>query len=505
MLINRHVICVHILHSLGTKLVLMSLGTRLTLKTAVLILAVLVVAAAAVVGLNGLNRDLDAALIQYERMRAAYTLLSDIDQARAYVRNPEMTQQQVEQALLRPMLKLQRRELGGVLDPALKAELKNSLDLALAGSDAEDLETQQLAIIAPLNSAINRLAAEVDDTAARIKAIDARAKQQRRRVMLWVSITASLAAALAVFVGVWQYLTVMNPLRRLQQGVKRLASGEFSETLAVSGDREFVALAEDFNRMADELATLYNELEQKVRERSAQLAQSERLASVGFLAAGVAHEINNPLAIIAGEAELALAGLPADADDDLRKGLSTTRDEAFRCKAITQKLLSLARPGSGQREPVDLSSLAKEVAELVRSLPQHKSRRVTFNADGTVLAQTDASQVKQVLLNLVINALEAVAPDSGKVEIIVRQLPGAARIVVKDNGRGMGLETLERVFEPFYTEKKSPTTPGLGLGLSISHAIIEDLGGKLSATSDGEGRGSAFKIELPVHEGDITD
>jgi signal transduction histidine kinase len=475
----------------------MSLGTRLTLKTAVLVLAVVVVAGAALWGLGGLNRDLDAALGEYDRLAEAYALLSDIEQARNTARNRIDQPLRVEQALLRPVLYLSDDAGASPLSRSLRDALVGDLKRALAAlGEQDDRVDPTLRVLGPINTAINRLAVEIDDTAERIEAIETNATDHRRRVVWWVGVTAALAAVLAIVVGVWQYAAVMRPLRRLQRGVERLAAGDFAQRLRSAGDREFVQLADDFNQMADDLAALYQQLEDKVRLRSAQLAQSERLASVGFLAAGVAHEINNPLAIIAGEAELALGGLNQDADAETKQALATIRDEAFRCKMITQKLLSLARPGSGSRDPVGLGALADEVAALVKTLPQHEGRGVRVERASPATAQTDAASVKQVLLNLVINALEAVGP-GGAVRIVVSTQGDAAFLAVHDDGKGLDGEALTKVFEPFYTEKKSPTTPGLGLGLSISHAIVEDLGGRLTAQSPGPGKGSTFTIELP--------
>ena len=481
----------------------MSLGTRLTLKTAALVLAVVVVALVALWGLGGLNRDLDTALGEYDRLREVYILSNDAQQARAYLRKPPYQPEQAQQMLLRLVLRAQ--DLQAMVKPDRLVAVRESFRdiLAQVNAPAKGTDPYHLASV-QLYTPIGYLASEIHDTNERIKQIQRQAQANRLKVQWWVGGIALVTASLAIAVGVWQYLAVMNPLRRLQRGVKRLSSGDFDYSLNTKGDREFVALGEDFNAMAQELRTLYNELEEKVRIRSAQLAQSERLASVGFLAAGVAHEINNPLAIIVGEAELALGALPGDADAELRQALSTMRDEAFRCKAITQKLVSLARPGTGKREPVDLVALAEEVASLVRTLPQHDGRRVTVSADAQQTATTDAAQVKQVLLNLAINALEAVQPGGGTVSIRVDASAGRASLSVIDNGKGIDGEALKRVFQPFYTEKTSPSTPGLGLGLSISHAIIEDLGGRLFAKSDGLGKGSTFTIELPSTQESTT-
>lgn len=481
----------------------MTLSTRLTLKTAAIIAALLVVAGVSLWGLGGLNRDLDAALGEYDRLSATYRFATTVEQARIVLAtNPDNTAR-LRPLVQRALLELEAGEIA--LDPALAAQLKGDLaplDTALRDGTLGPATSDGLA--GPLNTAISRLAAEADAIELRIAEVGEQADRRRRSITRLLVMTASVAVLLAVIIGIWQYRAVMSPMRRMSHGVDRLAKGEFTQRLRTSGDREFAKLAEDFNRMADELAGMYAGLEEKVRLRSAQLAQSERLASVGFLAAGVAHEINNPLGIIAGEAELALMSLAPDADDAGRQALTAIRDEAFRCKAITQKLLSLARPGPGEKEPVDLHTLAQEVASLVRTLPQHDGRAVEVmqqtppNASGAAVAMSDPAQLRQVLLNLVINALEATGASDGRVTIGIRSAdPGRVAIAVQDNGRGMDVGTLGRVFEPFYTEKHTPSTPGLGLGLSISHAIISDLGGTLAAASAGPGKGSTFTIELP--------
>lgn len=479
----------------------MSLGTRLTLKTAAIVGALLALAAVAWWGLNGLNRDLDAALDEYDQLRQVYELAVTIEQARVVLRTDPKNTGRLRPMVTKALLELDDQSLA--LRPELAGQLRGDLLTvyeALSAGQGEERPADPAALAGALSQATNRLAVEARQIEQRIAAVGVAADQRRARVTRWVGGAALVAAVLAIGVGFWQYLAVMRPLRRLERGVNRLARGDFTEKLVGTGDREFVRLAEDFNAMADQLRGLYQSLEDKVRQRSRQLAQSERLASVGFLAAGVAHEINNPLAIIAGEAELALGALPADADAASRDALSAIRDEAFRCKAITQKLLSLARPGSDAREAVDLRKLAGDVATLVRTLPQHEGRKLNVVGPAATVP-TDPAQVRQVLLNLIINALEA-SPVDGIVQVSVAVTEDRARVIVADQGRGMDEQTLARVFEPFYTEKRTPSAPGVGLGLSISHAIIEDLGGRLTAASDGPGRGSTFTIELPaIQEG----
>jgi signal transduction histidine kinase len=256
--------------------------------------------------------------------------------------------------------------------------------------------------------------------------------------------------------------------------------------------------------MAAELKEYYGQLEEKVREKSRELVRSERLASVGFLAAGVAHEINNPLGIIATYAELSLAALKQNNGEpavaDARRSLEIIHQEAFRCKDITQKLLSLSKSGEQRREPVNLADVARDVAEIVGRLRKYADRQLVVAIDDLqqpVVFGSDA-EMKQVLLNLVVNALDAVRPGSGRVEIGARCVDDQVELSVTDNGCGMNPATLERVFEPFFSSRRE-SNAGVGLGLSICHAIVETHGGRVRADSEGPGQGSRFTVALPLH------
>jgi signal transduction histidine kinase len=316
-----------------------------------------------------------------------------------------------------------------------------------------------------------------------------------------VSLSVLLAA---VALAIYQYRSAITPLRRLADAARKIAAGRFGDRLEPRGSAEFAALAVDFNRMAAELETVYRDLEQKVATKSKELVRSERLASVGYLAAGVAHEINNPLGIITGYGERAIQQLERGSSDAATaialKNLRIMCEEAYRCKAITDKLLSLARPGDESRKPLSLSKLATEVMALVEGLPAHRNRTLSLRAsDAEAIVLGKEGELKQVILNLAVNALEAVKPGTGEVSISIEQTDSLARLTITDNGRGMSPETLERIFEPFFTDKRGAQLAGTGLGLSISHAIIENHGGHLRASSEGPGQGSRFTLELPLH------
>lgn len=503
-----------------------TLARLLAYKTAALVLGVALLAGAMLWGLQGLRRDYQAALDQYSQLRGVYETgiaaaaardaldVAPNDRARAA--------RHVESALGRVSLLSQRLAPSGNGPDSAAMQVESHLQWALAelrgresGPDASS--RAQTSILRALGE-LSNLGQEIRQDISRID----RDSADRLQATLAVLVGASLLMIVgAVVVEAWQYRRVMRPLRRLGEGVRDLAAGRLDRRLAVEGDREFRRLAEDFNDMAGELDGLYRQLEQRVADKSRELVQSERLASVGFLAAGVAHEINNPLAIVTGHAELALRQLDRShgpeqvtlAIAEATEALRVIRDEAFRCKEITHKLLELSRPGSDRRAPVDLVLVATDVAIMVRRLQKYADRRVTlrFDAAERVRVLANATEMRQVVLNLTVNALEAV-PAGGEVVIAgsTRQARAGqgpwSELVVEDNGRGMTEQTLARVFEPFFTDKRGVGEPGTGLGLSITHAIITGHGGRITASSAGPGKGSRFVVELPaLSEGLATE
>jgi len=309
----------------------------------------------------------------------------------------------------------------------------------------------------------------------------------------------------ATLTSIFQYRGVMRPLEHLRAGVRRVAAAQFNGAIQEKGGKEFVDLANDFNAMAAELDSFYRKLEDKVNEKSRELVRSERLASVGFLAAGVAHEINNPLNIISGYAELSYKRLGTKVDrssvKDTLQVLKIIRDEAFRCKEITAKLLSLAK-GSNTREPLALDTVAREVVVLAGGLKDYRDRLIELKFDGSLKVVANPAEMKQVLLNLTVNALQAVKPPDGRVLIEGRRKNGWVELSVCDNGDGICAESLKHVFEPFFSRRPGARAPGTGLGLSITHAIVENHGGRIRAESPGTGRGSRFTVELPAVAGE---
>lgn len=324
---------------------------------------------------------------------------------------------------------------------------------------------------------------------------------QSSRIIVWSAAVAVLVMliALARLFHVW----VLHPVRLLQRGVRRVGRGQFSYRIDLQSGDEMQALAEAFNDMTTRLSATYADLEQQIQERSRQLVRSERLASVGFLAAGVAHEINNPLAAIAFCSEALESRLRpilerpgTNLDPEVTHNyLRMIQEEAFRCKGITEKLLDFSRCNDIKRARVELGELAQDVVDMVQHMGKYRAKRIELVARGPVFAHADPQEIKQVVLNLVVNALDCM-DDGGRLQIELRYAEGMSEMVFQDEGCGMAPDVLENIFEPFFTKRR--VGKGTGLGLSITHRIVTQHGGDISAESPGEGLGATFRVRLPT-------
>lgn len=364
------------------------------------------------------------------------------------------------------------------------------------------------------------------------------AKNDYKASLIIVLATSVLGILLMTSLLQFFYRWTFYPIRDLQQGVGRVAQGNFDYTIEVHSGDEMEELAAAFNDMTARLRDMYRDLARQVNERSRQLVRSERLAGIGFLAAGVAHEINNPLASIAFcsealearlerllEAEskvqspqatvqspelkatpaLRLVAQEADSTSNeerevIAKYLRMIQQEAFRCKEITQRLLEFSRGGEKRREPTDLGELVQSVIDVAQHLQNSKGKRIVFSGvDGAsaphLRVWINAQEFKSVVLNLVVNALDSM-DEGGTVSIELRQRDRMAELIFADTGCGMPAEVLENIFEPFFT--RSRTGKGTGLGLSISHRIVNQHGGEIEAASAGPNQGSTFTVRIPL-------
>ena len=228
----------------------------------------------------------------------------------------------------------------------------------------------------------------------------------------------------------------------------------------------------------------------ELRQMEEAVRRSDRLAVVGGLAAGLAHEIRNPLASMCGSIEI--LGASPGLDGQERRLMNVVRSEAERLEALVREFLSFARPTSPSFEPLDGALVVRETVELFRQEVAERGIELVARADAPVWVRADPGQLRQVLWNLLGNAAEA-TPRGGRVEVTIARQAGEGVLEVSDTGHGIGDEDLDRIFDPFFTTKER----GTGLGLAIVHRIVEAHSGHLSVRSR-VGRGSTFRVALPV-------
>lgn len=234
----------------------------------------------------------------------------------------------------------------------------------------------------------------------------------------------------------------------------------------------------------------YERLQKRARE-------AERLAELGTLTGGLAHELKNPLSTI--QLNLQLLGEDAMPENPsysrLISRLQTVQKETARLRDTLDDFLRFAGRMELVRKPVELNGMLEELVDFYT--PQAQLQRVALRlrkADGQLIASADERLLKQAILNLMINALQAMPGNGGEIILSARQEDGKAIVDVIDTGRGMDAETISRIFNAYYSTKRT----GTGLGLAIAHRIIREHGGSISVTSE-PGKGSDFQISLPVN------
>jgi len=492
----------------------MTLAKRLTLKIVALVAALVLVASSAAWGLLAARKSVRIAQDEYVELRMILRLEEHLILARSKIEAgeaPESAGAELSAVMTRlqefiDFQDQQHRDIAPHEEEedryiyTFDEDVRKVMAL-LRDSPGESNIAEALAGLRAAQAQLKHLAGEMDET---IASSQIRSSQTLHVTLIVLTVVSCAMMVAIVLVNIALYRSIVIPIRRLRDTVKTFASGRFDKRLPLTKDDEFGQLARDFNQMAFELDDLYHDLEHRVQEKSRELVRSERLAGVGYLAAGVAHEINNPLSIISGHAELMLRRVrrPGGGPDtkEAQQALRIIRDESFRCKEIIEKLLSLSSGGDVDRECVALDQIVDDVATMLASLRQYRRRKVTVEFASGSNVFGNETELRQVVLNLTINALEAVEPDVGEVLIEGQRHNGRIDFVVSDNGHGMTPEVREHVFDPFYTRRSSSKKRGLGLGLSITHAIIESHGGRITAQSDGPGRGSRFAIELPAFQ-----
>ena len=322
----------------------------------------------------------------------------------------------------------------------------------------------------------------------------------RIRLVGWMS---AIVFLLFIGFGYYVYAGILAPIRTLHQGATRVAEGDFQYQLDLPDRGELSELAGAFNRMTARFHEVRADLNREVGEQTRQAMRSARLANIGFLAAGVAHEINNPLSAIAMAAESLSRETPEEDESPdaavRRKYQGMIRRESDRCQKITRRLLDFARGDDGERSMVNLTHTINEVIDMVRPMGKYSNRNIEFLRTEPLIAEVNGPEIKQVVLNVVSNALESME-DGGTLRIRACEQTDTVQVQFEDDGCGMTDEVLENLFEPFFTRRKDGR--GTGLGMAICQRIVNDHNGVLEAESAGARQGSTFRLKLPRRAAD---
>ncbi|MBI2394418.1 MAG: HAMP domain-containing histidine kinase [Deltaproteobacteria bacterium] len=319
--------------------------------------------------------------------------------------------------------------------------------------------------------------ASVAKLSMRTREASAFATSKARRACVVAALATAIAALIAALLARAFAQQVIDPVRSLEGAARRIGRGEFAARIPAMPTWEFEQLRHGLRQMADGL-----------REREIRLLEAERLAAIGRLAAGVAHELNNPLGVMLGYLKR-LLGRPADAV--VVEELRIVDDEAQQCRRIVEDLVTFAREPKLVRAPVDVAALARDVGARLSASPE--AHPLVLEAEASVTIEADATRLAQVMRNLVLNAAAASRGES-PVELAVENGEGGgATILVRDRGAGIEPEDLPHVFEPFHSRRPG----GTGLGLAVCHGIVRAHGGRISIDS-APGKGTTVRVELPA-------
>ncbi|MEI7817504.1 MAG: cache domain-containing protein [Desulfuromonadales bacterium] len=304
--------------------------------------------------------------------------------------------------------------------------------------------------------------------------------------MMLLTLVVGAAATALVF---WASTIFTRPITHMMSVIKRVKRGNLDERMVVSGDDELAEMGSAFNRMTDII--------QRNKAIESNLAQQGKMASLGVLSSGVAHEINNPLGVILGYAGYLESKMSED--DPNYQYIHEIKRESKRCKKIVQDLLSYARTPRPTLEPTDLNELLQQIVDFAANHTDMRGIKIsTTLAQNLPLVEMDGDQMRQVTINLILNAGGAM-PEGGDLTVSTEESdPAHVCIKFSDSGCGIPAESLEKIFEPFYTTK----TRGTGLGLAITRQIIEQHHGEIQIDSTVD-RGTCVTVILPTQQGEL--
>lgn len=341
----------------------------------------------------------------------------------------------------------------------------------------------------------------------------------KSHVLHLIGLSAAFVVLFSVAIGILLKRLVFVPLKDLDDGAKRVTSGDLEPRIPVRSEDEFARVARSFNQMTtslhesrQELQELIQTLESKVTERTkellearAEVAQGEKLASIGVLASGIAHELNNPLTGVLTFTSL-LRKKAADGSEDA-EDLDLVIRETKRCASIIKRLLDFAREKTPVKGFFNINLVVEDTLRIVERPASLAQIEITTDLDAELPPfWGDADLIKQVIMNLLVNAQQAIE-GNGAISVSTRSLDADGRphpergqagmidVAITDTGCGIPQANLQRIFDPFFTSKE--VGKGTGLGLSVSYGIVKAHGGMITVHSE-VGQGSTFHVLLPV-------
>jgi two-component system, NtrC family, sensor kinase len=321
--------------------------------------------------------------------------------------------------------------------------------------------------------------------------------QIKRNATIFSILVILISVGIAAVLSIYLIRGIITPIRHLVAASKQMTAGNYIKKIEFTSSDEMGYLCTTFNKMVDAIA----ERDRKLKEQTEmQMAQSEKLASLGRLASGIAHEINNPLTGVLSYSTVLYEEIK---DPGYRADLKVIIDESMRCREIVKGILDFARETKIDKRPGSINKIINELFGILDKHVNFQNIRIKKDlAENLPEVNIDVNQIKSVFNNLAVNAADAMH-NGGELTVRTRFEEAANKIVitVSDTGMGIKKEDLSKIYDPFFTTKE--TGKGTGLGLSVTYSIIQRHNGTISVDST-EGKGTVFTIEFPVDTGDNT-